>query len=51
MCYMLTNLDELLFLIVFAFPNASSRGFEYLTTFLTWFALSPPPDILGSNIL
>ena len=43
----LTNLLELLFLTVFAFPNASSRGFDSRMTSLTLATLPLPPETLA----
>ncbi len=40
----LTNLEELLFLTVFALPKASNRGLDCRMTFFTCVAVSPPPD-------
>ena len=40
----LTNLDELLFLTVLAFPNASKRGLDCSMTSFVVLAASPPPE-------
>ena len=47
--FQLTNLEELLFLTVFAFPNASRRGFDLRITSLTMLAVSPPPETADRN--
>ena len=41
---LLTNLDELLFLTVLAFPNASRSGLDFRITSFTCCAVSPPPE-------
>ena len=40
----LTNLLELLFRTVLAFPKASNRGFDSKITSLTFCTFSPPPE-------